>query len=130
MEIIVRLSNELEKSSSLISDFESFKNSVFTTNSWKQTVDSRLIELLIKERGYNFTKLRDLLRAMRNVYAHYEMIPVALREEVFCTEGGVAEKVFGYFSQKFPKLFLIVHPFVRRNWNEKSVFQGLIKFAV
>jgi hypothetical protein len=113
----------------LLTDLENEKNSIFTNN-WKQSIDSRLVELLTKERGYNFTKFRDLLRAMRNIYAHFEMIPEPLRDELFCTEGGVAEKVMSYFAQKFPRLFLVVHQFVVRHWSEKTIFQGLIKFSV
>jgi serine/threonine-protein kinase/endoribonuclease IRE1 len=127
IEIITRVSNELEnqKSQSLVQDLENSKNLLFVRE-WKD-IDPRLVDLLTKERGYNFTKLRDLLRAMRNTYAHYESIPETLRNELFCTEGTVAERVIAYFIHKFPRLYLVVHQFVLKNWADKHIFQGLIK---
>ncbi|SPO35666.1 related to IRE1 - protein kinase [Pseudozyma flocculosa] len=72
---------------------------------WHRRCDKAFLENLGKFRKYDPTSVQDLLRAMRNKKHHYQDMPPHLRRML----GSLPDGFLGYFTRRFPELFLHVH---------------------
>jgi len=70
-----------------------------------------LLTDLNKFRKYNSSKLRDLLRIIRNKAHHYRDLPQELQQLL----GGVPDGYLQYFTQRFPKLFSYTYYFIKEH---------------
>ncbi|KAJ1736620.1 bifunctional endoribonuclease/protein kinase ire1 [Coemansia sp. Benny D160-2] len=75
---------------------------------WDRRLDPHLRRDLSKFRKYDSTRLRDLLRTIRNKKNHYQDMPILLRE----TLGDIPEGYLHYFESRFPYLLLHCYYFV------------------
>ncbi|KAJ2369399.1 8-oxoguanine glycosylase ogg1, partial [Coemansia sp. RSA 2607] len=78
---------------------------------WDRRLDPHLRRDLGKFRKYDGTRLRDLLRIIRNKKNHYQDMPMQLRE----TLGDIPEGYLHYFDSRFPYLLLHCYYFVLEN---------------
>ncbi|RHZ90011.1 hypothetical protein Glove_9g149 [Diversispora epigaea] len=72
---------------------------------WYKRIDRILVENLGKYRKYDGSRIRDLLRALRNKKHHYQDLP----ENVKRSLGEIPEGFLFYFTSRFPKLMLHVY---------------------
>ncbi|KAJ2077053.1 bifunctional endoribonuclease/protein kinase ire1 [Coemansia sp. RSA 988] len=75
---------------------------------WDRRLDPHLRRDLGKFRKYDGTRLRDLLRIIRNKKNHYQDMPMSLRE----TLGDIPDGYLHYFESRFPYLLLHCYYFV------------------
>ncbi|KAJ2006511.1 bifunctional endoribonuclease/protein kinase ire1 [Coemansia thaxteri] len=75
---------------------------------WDRRLDLHLRRDLGKFRKYDGTRLRDLLRVIRNKKSHYQDMPTPLREAL----GDIPEGYLHYFESRFPYLLLHCYYFV------------------
>ncbi|KAJ2788119.1 bifunctional endoribonuclease/protein kinase ire1 [Coemansia interrupta] len=75
---------------------------------WDRRLDPHLRRDLGKFRKYDGTRLRDLLRIIRNKKNHYQDMPLQLRE----TLGDIPDGYLHYFDSRFPYLLLHCYYFV------------------
>ncbi|KAF8802399.1 kinase-like protein [Phlegmacium glaucopus] len=76
---------------------------------WHQRLDTVLVENLGKYRKYDGKSVHDLLRALRNKKNHYQDLP----DNVKVNLGPMPEGFLGYFTCRYPKLFMHVHGVVK-----------------
>ncbi|KZO94710.1 hypothetical protein CALVIDRAFT_538819 [Calocera viscosa TUFC12733] len=72
---------------------------------WHRKLDKAVIENLGKFRKYDGKSVQDLLRALRNKKHHYQDLP----DHVKRLYGPLPEGFLGYFTRRFPQLFLHVY---------------------
>ncbi|KAJ2690263.1 bifunctional endoribonuclease/protein kinase ire1, partial [Coemansia spiralis] len=75
---------------------------------WDRRLDPHLRRDLGKFRKYDGTRLRDLLRIVRNKKNHYQDMPLPLREAL----GDIPDGYLHYFEARFPYLLLHCYYFV------------------
>ncbi|KAJ1962304.1 bifunctional endoribonuclease/protein kinase ire1 [Dipsacomyces acuminosporus] len=75
---------------------------------WDRRLDSHLRRDLGKFRKYDGTRLRDLLRIIRNKKNHYQDMPPQLKEAL----GDIPDGYLHYFESRFPYLLLHCYYFV------------------
>ncbi|KAJ2826904.1 bifunctional endoribonuclease/protein kinase ire1 [Coemansia erecta] len=75
---------------------------------WDRRLDTHLRRDLGKFRKYDGTRLRDLLRIIRNKKNHYQDMPPPLREAL----GDIPDDYLRYFESRFPYLLLHCYYFV------------------
>ncbi|OMJ24069.1 Serine/threonine-protein kinase/endoribonuclease IRE1 [Smittium culicis] len=78
---------------------------------WDKKLDRHLRNDLGSFRKYNFYKLRDLLRVIRNKKHHYQDLDIDLQNSL----GPVPEGFCRYFESRFPNLLLHCYYFVLEN---------------
>ncbi|PWN28586.1 hypothetical protein BDZ90DRAFT_231569 [Jaminaea rosea] len=98
------------ESSLLLRQLESSSRLVTEGGDWTRKVDKAFMDDLGKWRKYHGSSVRDLLRALRNKKHHYQDMPPALRRSM----GAMPEGFLGYFTRRFPKLFLHVYEVVEK----------------
>ncbi|KAI0243611.1 bifunctional endoribonuclease/protein kinase ire1, partial [Massospora cicadina] len=69
---------------------------------WLHRMDKRVLGDLTKFRGYDGTKLRDLMRAIRNKKHHYADLPTHVKRAY----GPLPDRFLAYFLTRFPNLLL------------------------
>ncbi|KDQ07551.1 hypothetical protein BOTBODRAFT_38751 [Botryobasidium botryosum FD-172 SS1] len=72
---------------------------------WHRRLDKIFIDNLGKFRKYDGKSVQDLLRALRNKKHHYQDLPDNVKRHL----GPLPEGFLGYFTRRFPKLFLHVY---------------------
>ncbi|TFK29552.1 hypothetical protein FA15DRAFT_664103 [Coprinopsis marcescibilis] len=78
-------------------------------NDWASRLDKVFIENLGKFRKYDGKSVQDLLRSIRNKKHHYQDLP----DNVKRTLGPLPEGYLGYFTKRYPRLFLHVHRVIK-----------------
>ncbi|KAF8802390.1 hypothetical protein BYT27DRAFT_6766807 [Phlegmacium glaucopus] len=78
-------------------------------NDWHQRLDKIFIENLGKYRKYDGRSVQDLMRALRNKKHHYQDLPENVKRHL----GPMPEGFLGYFTRRYPKLFMHVHGVVK-----------------
>ncbi|CAG8538474.1 9792_t:CDS:2 [Dentiscutata heterogama] len=88
---------------------------------WHKRIDKVFIENLGKYRKYDGTKIRDLLRALRNKKHHYQDLP----EQVKRALGQIPDGFLLYFTSRFPNLMLHVYYVIAEfeNLRNESIFK-------
>ncbi|CAG8580868.1 18120_t:CDS:2, partial [Acaulospora morrowiae] len=72
---------------------------------WYKQIDKVLVENLGRYRKYDGSRIRDLLRALRNKKHHYQDLPDHVKKSL----GEVPEGFLFYFTSRFSKLMLHVY---------------------
>ncbi|KAI3653401.1 hypothetical protein MP228_001348 [Amoeboaphelidium protococcarum] len=103
-----RLDVEDKASSTMIADFNSLGQEVFSPSGWHNKVDRRLFANLGKYRKYDNDSLTDLLRAMRNKRNHFNDLP----QELQAVMGPIPDGYYTYFNTRFPQLLMVAYNFV------------------
>lgn len=121
------LEKEKEKDpySSLVLTFEylALKENVRNSYSWRDLIDEKLIIFLEKYRRYDYKKLSDLLRALRNIANHYRNLDPDLQKAFSPLPDGI----LNYFLLKFPKLFLFTYLFMKEKCKNKLPEEFFLK---
>ncbi|CAG8443857.1 10853_t:CDS:2 [Ambispora leptoticha] len=78
---------------------------------WYRRIDRVLVDNLGKYRKYDGSRIRDLLRALRNKKHHYQDLPEHVKKSL----GEVPEGFLFYFTSRFPKLLLHVYYVIAEN---------------
>ncbi|CAG8473926.1 7024_t:CDS:2 [Ambispora gerdemannii] len=78
---------------------------------WYRRIDRVLVDNLGKYRKYDGSRIRDLLRALRNKKHHYQDLPEHVKKSL----GEVPEGFLFYFTSRFPKLLLHVYYVISEN---------------
>jgi serine/threonine-protein kinase/endoribonuclease IRE1 len=81
--------------------FESKKNEIFEKE-WNLKIDVEIISNVTKFRKYDFSKLIDLIRFIRNINSHLNEYDLKV-QEILLRNG-----IFKYFDKKFPNLFSFI----------------------
>eukprot|EP00293_Proteomonas_sulcata_P020599 CAMPEP_0184300394 /NCGR_PEP_ID=MMETSP1049-20130417/10813_1 /TAXON_ID=77928 /ORGANISM="Proteomonas sulcata, Strain CCMP704" /LENGTH=285 /DNA_ID=CAMNT_0026611099 /DNA_START=74 /DNA_END=931 /DNA_ORIENTATION=+ len=88
---------------------------------WDAHLDPAFIATLLERRKYNYSSLRDLLRAIRNKKNHFRELP----QDVQTMIGTVPDGYMQHFRQKFPCIVLAMYSFVKEQQFDVSetIFQ-------
>ncbi|KAK9719627.1 bifunctional endoribonuclease/protein kinase ire1 [Basidiobolus ranarum] len=88
---------------------------------WYGRIDRVLIDNLGRYRRYDGYRIQDLLRAMRNKKHHYQDLPDHVKRSL----GPLPHGFLGYFTSRFPNLFLHVYYTIADNpgLRQEHVFQ-------
>mmetsp|Transcript_17515 Transcript_17515/g.19505 ORF Transcript_17515/g.19505 Transcript_17515/m.19505 type:complete len:300 (+) Transcript_17515:17-916(+) len=86
---------------------------------WSKCIAKELKADLVRYRSYNTTKLRDLIRVIRNKAGHYRDLPPALQNVL----GSLPEGYTEYFQTKFPMLLPQAYLFIKRHRAPGDVFE-------
>ncbi|KAF8166060.1 hypothetical protein BJ912DRAFT_889548 [Pholiota molesta] len=78
-------------------------------NDWATRLDKIFLDNLGKYRKYDGKSVQDLMRALRNKKHHYQDLPDNVKRHL----GPMPEGFLGYFTRRYPMLFLHVHRVVR-----------------
>jgi hypothetical protein len=100
-------SEERDPPSSLLKQLERGAVKIVGDN-WSKKIDRLLQDDLAKRRSYEFSSVRDLLRAMRNKKHHYQDLTEILQGAL----GDIPHGFLRYFTSRFPNLFLHAYYFV------------------
>ncbi|PPQ65135.1 hypothetical protein CVT24_003225 [Panaeolus cyanescens] len=94
---------------------------VVVGNDWYARLDKIFVENLGKFRKYDGKSVQDLLRALRNKKHHYQDLPDNVKRHV----GPMPDGFLGYFTRRYPQLFLHVHGVIRETGlNAESMFRS------
>ncbi|KAL3232133.1 Serine/threonine-protein kinase/endoribonuclease IRE1 [Nakaseomyces bracarensis] len=123
LEFLLRVSDRLEietkdPPSDIILKLENHAKRIIPHHDWCKFLDDQFLDNLTKYRKYQKDKVIDLLRAIRNVYHHFNDLP----EEVKLKMGTLPNGFYDYFSEKFPHLLMEVYNVVNRTMREESAF--------
>ncbi|KAL3720651.1 hypothetical protein ACJRO7_005467 [Eucalyptus globulus] len=91
----------------LLEKLESIAQRVFDKE-WNGKIDCEFIKHMRKFKAYEFKKVTDLLRIVRNTFSHYRELPPEIQEIV----GTSPEDLDSYFTRRFPKLLIETYRFV------------------
>ncbi|KAF8523781.1 hypothetical protein BU17DRAFT_74941 [Hysterangium stoloniferum] len=95
-------------------------------NDWHTRLDRVFVENLGKFRKYDGRSVQDLLRALRNKKHHYQDLPDHVKRHL----GPLPEGFLGYFTRRFPGLFLHVHGVIKScGLSRESVFRSYFELA-
>jgi hypothetical protein len=72
---------------------------------WHTSLHSGLMSDVTKYRTYDTSKVRDLLRIIRNKRNHYNDLPLEVRREL----GSLPDGFLAYFRERFPALLIYVY---------------------
>jgi len=72
-------------------------------------LDRIVNENLGKYRKYDGKSVQDLMRALRNKKHHYQDLPDNVKRHL----GPMPEGFLGYFTRRYPRLFMHVHEVVK-----------------
>ncbi|KAG9302286.1 hypothetical protein G9A89_008777 [Geosiphon pyriformis] len=88
---------------------------------WYRRIDRILVENLGKYRKYDGSRVRDLLRALRNKKHHYQDLPEHVKKSLGEVPGGF----LFYFTSRFPKLLLHVYYVIveKESLKNESIFR-------
>lgn len=100
-----------EAESELLHRLESRAKDVTAGGDWTKKVEKAFMDDLGKWRKYSGGSVRDLLRALRNKKHHFQDMSPVLRRSM----GPMPEGFLGYFTRRFPKLFLHVYEVISEN---------------
>ena len=122
LEFLLKVSDRFEVErrdppSPLLLKLESISKEVLGSDGWFDKFDDNFIDNLGKYRKYNTHKLMDLLRAIRNKYHHYQDLPKDLAMEM----GQIPDDFYYYFSDKFPRMLLMVYKLVQKILHEDEL---------
>ncbi|CAO1614174.1 unnamed protein product [Sympodiomycopsis kandeliae] len=109
-------SNAVVPESEIIRRLEERSKEVTEGGDWTKKVDKAFMDDLGKWRKYHGNSIRDLLRALRNKKHHYQDMPPSLRRSM----GSLPDGFLGYFTRRFPKLFLHVYEVIDKEGFIKS----------
>jgi serine/threonine-protein kinase/endoribonuclease IRE1 len=85
---------------------------------WMEGLSEYLLQDLNRFRKYNGTKLRDLLRIVRNKAHHYRDLPPELQAQL----GSFPEGYLSYFISRYPSLVIFTFQFVKENCSTDKAF--------
>ncbi|KAF9530552.1 hypothetical protein CPB83DRAFT_850528 [Crepidotus variabilis] len=89
-------------------------------NDWHARLDKVFIDNLGKFRKYDGKSVQDLLRALRNKKHHYQDLPENVKRHL----GPMPEGYLGYFTRRYPQLFLHVHGVIKETGlHSESMFR-------
>lgn len=83
-------------------------------------IDPRILDNLGKYRKYDFSKISDLLRLIRNKSHHYRDLPEEVRLTVI---GPPPSQFLCYFEEKFPLLFIHVYNVIHNYCKNEDSFR-------
>ncbi|OLY83089.1 Serine/threonine-protein kinase/endoribonuclease IRE1 [Smittium mucronatum] len=110
--------NTKNKKPSEIPEHEKFR--------WDKVLDKNLLKDLGGFRKYDFYKLRDLLRVVRNKKSHYQDLDPVLQESL----GELPEGYCKYFESRFPNLLLHCYYFVISNKEFRNDLSFKVYFEI
>ncbi|KAJ0815469.1 putative protein kinase IRE1 family [Helianthus annuus] len=87
---------------------------------WDAVMDRVFInEMSCRRKTYNYKKVQDLLRIMRNTINHHRELPPNIQKLL----GDLPEGVDDYFRSKFPKLLMVVYKVMSEHYKEEEWFR-------
>ncbi|KAL9650574.1 hypothetical protein ABK040_004790 [Willaertia magna] len=89
---------------------------------WDNQLDSNLLKQIKNVRKYDFTKIWDLLRCIRNLKSHYREYNLNDTMIVKVYEK-LPDAIFVYFDLEFPNLFGMVYELVKLNWSDRLQYK-------
>ncbi|KAF8802393.1 kinase-like protein [Phlegmacium glaucopus] len=93
---------------------------------WHGRLDKMLIENLGKYRKYDGKSVQALMRALRNKKNHYQDLPDNVKVHL----GSMPEGFLGYFTCRYPKLFMHVHGVVKdTGLHDESMFRTYFELS-
>lgn len=96
---------------------------VIPDGDWMVGLSEYLLQDLNRFRKYNGTKLRDLLRIVRNKAHHYRDLPVELQEQL----GSLPDGYLQYFLSRYPKLVIFTYHFAKEHCRTDPAFADYFK---
>ncbi|XP_056176189.1 uncharacterized protein LOC115683628 isoform X3 [Syzygium oleosum] len=75
---------------------------------WYGKIDHKVIKHMRRFRAYNFKRVRDLLRIVRNIFSHSIGLPPKIQEIV----GSSPEDLDSYIAKRFPRLLIETYRFI------------------
>ncbi|KAK1216069.1 bifunctional endoribonuclease/protein kinase ire1 [Marasmius sp. AFHP31] len=95
-------------------------------NDWYTRMDRVFVENLGKFRKYDGKSVQDLLRALRNKKHHYQDLPENVKRHL----GAMPEGYLGYFTKRYPNLFMHVHRVIgETELKDESLFSTYFELA-
>lgn len=124
LDFLLKVSDRLEietrdPPSELLTKLENRSRRIIPHHDWCKYLDPEFFENLMKYRKYQKEKVVDLLRAIRNVYHHYNDLPEHIREKM----GSIPNGFYDYFSEKYPHLLMEVHFLINKTIKNENLFE-------
>ncbi|KAI6681125.1 hypothetical protein NL676_035006 [Syzygium grande] len=107
----------------LLKALENTAQLVFDGN-WDDKIEPEVMADLRKRRKYDCSRVRDLLRAVRNKCSHYTEAPKEIKEIL----GSFPDGLDAYFARRFPRLLIESYRVVSRICKEEECFQKYLLF--
>lgn len=90
---------------------------------WDERMELAFIANIGHYRRYNFNRVRDLLRVMRNKLNHYRELPREIQKLV----GPLPEGLYNYFASRYPRLLIEVYNVILQYCKEEECFRRYFK---
>ncbi|KAI3426612.1 uncharacterized protein J3R85_009808 [Psidium guajava] len=94
---------------------ESIAQRVFDKE-WKEKIDCKFMKHMRKFRAYEFKRVEDLFRLVRNSFSHYRELPPEIQEIV----GSSPEDLDSYFAKRFPRLLIETYRFISMSCEDEE----------
>lgn len=93
---------------------------IVNDSGWDSKLCNVILEGVTKFRKYNYKKVWDLLRLIRNIRAHYREYDTPVKDLLL----PYPEGIYTYFSKHFPYLFTIVYIEASQHWRGLDAFSS------
>ena len=97
---------------------------IFNGNpTWDTQIDDAVYQQIKTVRKYDYTRVWDVLRCIRNLKSHYREYNLQTTKLVRCGCEKLPDAIFVYFDLEFPHLFPVVYELVREHWSDKPQYK-------
>ncbi|KAG2388076.1 hypothetical protein C9374_000926 [Naegleria lovaniensis] len=97
---------------------------IFNGNpTWDTQIDDVVYQQIKAVRKYDYTRVWDVLRCIRNLKSHYREYQLQETKLLRCGCEKLPDAIFVYFDLEFPHLFPVVYELVKENWSDRAQFK-------
>lgn len=105
--------------SPLLLKLETIAPNIILNGDWSSKFDASFMDNLGKYRKYNYNKIMDLLRSLRNKYHHFMDLP----EDVAKDMGPIPDGFYHYFSIRFPNLLMEIYHITKETLEDDQMLK-------
>lgn len=97
---------------------------IFNGNpTWDTQIDDAVYQQIKSVRKYDYTRVWDVLRCIRNLKSHYREYMLQETKLMRCGCEKLPDAIFVYFDLEFPNLFPVVYELVKEHWSDIPQFK-------
>ena len=97
---------------------------IFNGNkTWETQIDDGVYQQIKSVRKYDYTRVWDVLRCIRNLKSHYREYQLQTTKILKCGCDKLPDGIFVYFDLEFPNLFPAVYELVKTHWSDRLQYK-------